>query len=578
MTTLRQRMTRALDARTRRGVELGPYDIETQRDIRTPMDDGVELLGDLHRPVGGPNGEAPVLPTIVLRSPYGRAGALAGGARALAYEGFTVFIQSCRGTAGSQGEFRPQIDEQRDGIATLRWVRQQPWFTGRLATYGQSYLGYVQWAVAGKLQRDEPDTAQEALVLHITMPDFGAITWDNGAYSLRNALGWTRMMDRMRRGGLVLLGMILPDPKLDRAFDVLPLSAGDTAVLGSPNAWYQDWVRHEKLTDEYWTQQSHTASVPDVTAPVAMLSGWYDIFLPWQLRTYAQLVSAGNQPWLTLGPWGHTSQGMAAPAHTETIAFLKQVFTGKDAGRRTPVRAYLTGAEEWHDLTAWPPPGSAVQPWTLREGGGLGPDATADAGSPEPVSPTERDQLTGVTRYTYDPADPTPAVGGPSLTPRTAPVDNAKHEKRPDVAVFHGDVLTEPLTIGGEPVAHVRIRSSAPSYDVFVRITDVHPDGRSMTVCDGIRRIGSIATASTDPEPDADGFREVAVTLWPAYHRFAAGHRIGIQISSGAHPRYARNPGTGEPAFTAERTVVAHQEISHSGPGASRIHLPVVAP
>ena len=117
------------------------------------------------------------------------------------------------------------------------------------------------------------------------------------------------------------------------------------------------------------------------------------------------------------------------------------------------------------------------------------------------------------------------------------------------MAVFRSAVLDAPLEIAGEPVARIRIRSSAPSFDVFVRITDVHPDGRSMTVCDGIRRIGSVATVDTDPVPDADGFREVEVHLWPAFHRFAAGHRVGIQVSSGAHPRYARNPGTGEPAF-----------------------------
>lgn len=557
MPRLRQRITKAMDARARRGVTLGSHEIAIERDVRVPMSDGVMLLADLIRPVDGGD---PALPTIVMRGPYGRRGPFAGSARALAYDGFTVLVQSCRGTWGSEGVFHPQVDEQRDGVDTLRWVRAQPWFTGTLATFGQSYLGYTQWAVAGHLQRTEPETAQDALVLHITMPDFGAITWDNGAFSLRNALGWTRMMDRMRRGGLALLGMLLPDPKLQKAFDTLPLSAGDTAAMGHPVDWYQRWIDHERLTDEYWTQQSHTASVVDVTAPVAMLTGWYDIFLPWQLRTYATLVAAGNQPWLTIGPWGHVSPGMAVPAHTETIGFLRQVFAGADAGRPAPVRAYLTGAEPaWHDLPAWPPPGSAPQQWNLAAGGGFG---TADSDA-------------GTTTFTYDPDDPTPAVGGPSLNPDTDPLDNTAHERRRDLAVFGSEVLADAVTVVGEPVARIRFRSSAPSFDVFVRITDVHPDGRSLTVCDGIRRIGSIGTAATDPEPDAEGWRVVAVSLWPTFHRFAAGHRIGVQVSSGAHPRYARNPGTGEPAASAASTVVARQEISHDGPAASHLDLPV---
>ncbi|BCK54865.1 CocE/NonD family hydrolase [Nocardia wallacei] len=555
MTTLRQRLTRALDARTRGSTALGPYPVTVDRDLRAPMDDGVELLGDLYRPVGADG----TLPTVVIRGPYGRRGIIGGTARALAYDGFTVFFQSCRGTWGSGGRFIPQLDEQRDGIATLRWVRRQSWFTGRLATFGESYMGYTQWAVAGTMCRADPANAPEALILQITMPDFGEITWDNGAFALRNALGWSNLMDRMGRGPRGLVTLPFANRALRKAFDVLPLSAGDSAAVGHPIHWYQDWVRHERLTDDYWTGQSHTDSVPDVTVPVLMITGWYDIFTPWQLRTYRRLVEAGNPPRLTIGPWGHLSRGKTAPAHRDSVAFLKEVCTGSDAGRATPVRAYQTGARRWHDLEVWPPAGSAAREWLLHTGGGL---ATA-------VGPA------GVTRYTYDPADPTPAVGGPSLTPHTLPMDNAAHERRADVAVFRSEPLGEPLDVAGEPVAAIRIRSSAPSYDVFVRLTDVHPDGRSITVCDGIRRVGSIGTAATDPPPDDDGFRVVEVALWPTFHRFAAGHRVGVQVSSGAHPRYARNPGTGEPAFTAATTTPARQEISHEGPHASRIILPV---
>ncbi|GAA3909780.1 CocE/NonD family hydrolase [Microbacterium invictum] len=555
MSTLRQRFTKMIDRRVRKGVALGPYDVEVDRNLRVPMDDGIELLADLYRPVGADGS----LPTIVIRGPYGRSGMLGGAARALAYEGFPVLFQSSRGTWGSPGVFHPQIDEQRDGIATHRWVRRQPWFTGRLATFGESYMGYTQWAVAGKMAQEDAVNAPEAMVLQITMPDFGAITWDNGAFSLRNALGWSRMMDRMGRGGPVLLGMLLPDPKLKKAFDVLPLGQGDSAATGHAIGWYQDWVKHEDLSDRYWTQQSHTASVPDVTAPVLMVTGWYDIFLPWQLRNYAQLVEAGRPPVLTVGPWGHISRGKAAPAHNDTIAFLKHTFRDEPWDRPAPVRAYQTGLEQWHDLEMWPPAGSEQTPFHLGADGAV---------AREPVT-------AGTTGYTYDPDQATPAVGGPSLTPDTDPMDNAAHEQRSDVLTFRSGALDQPLDVAGEPVGVIRVRSTAPSFDVFVRITDVHPDGRSMTVCDGIRRIGSVGTRATDPEPDGDGFREVAVTLWPTFHRFAPGHRVGIQISSGAHPRYARNPGTGEPAFEAATTVIAQQTIAHGGDTGSRIELPV---
>lgn len=555
MTSVRGRVVRWLDERARTGVVLGSHEVEVVRDLRVPMPDGVHLLADLHRPVGADG----TLPTIVIRGPYGRRGTLGRVARMLAYEGFPVLFQSCRGTGGSEGVFRPQLDEQRDGIATHRWVRRQPWFTGRLATFGESYMGYTQWAVAAEMQRNDPDQAPEAYVLQITMPDFGAVTWDNGAFALQNALGWSRMMDRMSRGLAGRLAMLLPDPRLGRAFDVLPLSAGDAAVAGRPIPWYQDWVSHEDLTHPYWTQQSYTDSVGEVTAPALMITGWYDIFLPWQLRDHAAMVAAGNPPLLTVGPWGHMTPEKAAPAHQNTVAFLKSTFADEPWPRPAPVRAYRTGSEDWHDLPSWPPPGTAVTDWFLHADGRV----------------TEQTAAAGITEYVYDPEHPTPAVGGPSLGPDTAPADNAAHERRGDVVAFRSEELSAPIDIAGEPTARVRIRSSARSFDVFVRITDVHPDGRVMTVCDGIRRIGSLGTRASDPEPDGEGFREVEIPLWPTFHRFRRGHRIGVQLSSGAHPRYARNPGTGIAAATAERTVVAEQVVAHGGEGGTRIGLPV---
>ena len=547
------RLTRAMDARMLRGGTLGRHEVETIRDLPVPMADGTILLADLYRPIDAD----PTLPTILIRGPYGRRGPIGPG-RLLAYEGFTVIFQSCRGTSGSGGTFVPQIDDERDGIETVRWVRKQPWFTGHLATYGESYMGYTQWAIADGMAKD-PD-APEAYILQITMPDFGAITWDNGTLALRNALGWSRMMDRLTRGtGLGMLSVLLPDPKLERAFDVLPLRKGDSAATGHPIAWYQDWIQHEKLTDQYWTQQSHAKTV--ITKPVYMITGWYDIFLPWQLRDYARLAAAGNAPRITIGPWGHVTPGKAAPAISESAAFLKETFADGAGDRAAPVRAFQTGAEEWHDLPVWPPVGSAGKEWFLGSGGRLVPDPVED----------------GTTTYSYDPARPTPAVGGPSLLPKTTPVDNAAHEKRDDVLTFQTATLTEPLEIAGEPIARIRIRSSAPSFDVFIRITDVAPDGTSMTVCDGIRRIGSIATTATDPRPDKDGFREVELRLWPTFHRFAAGHRASIQVSSGAHPRYARNPGSGQAAFEAADIQIANQELAHGGAKGSRIELPVWA-
>jgi predicted acyl esterase len=71
----------------------------------------------------------------------------------------------------------------------------------------------------------------------------------------------------------------------------------------------------------------------------------------------------------------------------------------------------------------------------------------------------------------------------------------------------------------------------------------------------------------------------VKLALWPTAHRFAAGHRIRLQMSSGAHPRYARNPGTGEDpsAATAGRMQAVDIEVLRDSAHRSALVLPVVA-
>lgn len=554
--TLADKLQHAIGRRLVPGATFGDQQVRSTP-LETPMSDGTILIGELLMP----DKVAPGTPTIVMRGPYGRSLPFkARGPLQFATRGFPVFLQSSRGTAGSGGVFHPQVDEQRDGIDTLRWVRAQPWFTGRLATAGESYLGYTQWAVAGKLSRDEPGTAADAMSLTTTMPDFGAITWDNGAYALRNALGWTQVKTLLEGNMLALRVLTGPNPKLEKGFAAMPLRTGDLTVLGKHNDWYQDWLTHEDLRDEYWSKQSHRASVKDVTAPMVMTTGWYDIFLPWQIGTYADLAAQGRAPRLTIGPWNHTAAGTVEANLTETLDLFAEVFHGVPHPRPLPVHFQLTGTDEWHDVSTWPPPGTVDEAHYLHSDGSLSASEPAKGNAP--------------TAYVYDPADPTPATGGPSLNDDMI-VDDAEHEKRADVVTFTSAPLSGDVDMTGTPVATVWVRSDRPSVDVFVRITDVDRAGKSTSVTDAIRRVGVPATAHTDPQRTADGAWPIEIPLWPAGHRFASGHRIRVQISSGAFPRYARNTGSGKPAADDVESHVAHQEILHEPGRASFVRLPV---
>ena len=158
-------------------------------------------------------------------------------------------------------------------------------------------------------------------------------------------------------------------------------------------------------------------------------------------------------------------------------------------------------------------------------------------------------------------ADPTPAVGGVRLNSSAGRVDNTSLEARPDVLTYTTPVLDDDVEVIGEVSAEIWFSSSLPHADVFVRLCDVDPDGHSWNICDGLVSL----TGADEPQC-------ATVTLWPTAYRFKRGHRIRVQVSSGAFPRYARNPGTGESRATATKLLAADQNV-HCGQSA--IILPV---
>ena len=147
------------------------------------MRDGAVLLAEHHIPATDhPMG------TVLVRTPYGRRSALdALSSRVLAVRGYHVLVQSVRGTFGSGGVFDPMVDEERDGHDTVAWLREQPWFDGRLATYGASYLGWTQWTVL----TDPPPELRAAVVL-VAPHDFAASVYSTGAFALQGFLSLER--------------------------------------------------------------------------------------------------------------------------------------------------------------------------------------------------------------------------------------------------------------------------------------------------------------------------------------------------------------------------------------------------
>jgi hypothetical protein len=516
-----------------------------ERDAAVPMDDGAVLRADLAHPDGpGP------WPTLLMRSPYGRRNIAGLLGPIFARRGFRLVVQSCRGTFGSGGSFRPQFDERADGLATLRWLRARPWFDGRLAMSGPSYLGYVQWAIAS-----EAEPQLSALCPHITMSSLAAHWYAGGSFALDDAIGWTAMVSNQERRFAALRQPFVAR-RVARHLGELPLLTLDERILGRAVPFWRDFVQNPAADHPFWAPADHRQKVASVRSPVAMVSGWYDIFLPTQLADYAALAGAGSPPWLVIGPWTHTSLPGMAEQLRDTLAWLTAHLRGdRSLLRGDPVRLFVMGADEWRGFERWPPPGFAAERWHLHAGGRLARELPR-------VSPADV--------YRYDPADPTPIAGGTLLSRAAGRRDQRATEARGDVLTYTSDALERDLEVIGDVAATIHVSSNLPHFDVFVRLCDVDPRGVSTNVCDGIQRV--------DPNrwrQRVDGVLPLRVALWPTAHGFRRGHRIRVQVAGGAHPRFARNLGGGEPLATGTRLAHSDQSIHHDPAHPSAIELPV---
>ncbi|MGJ6965310.1 CocE/NonD family hydrolase [Streptosporangium sp. G11] len=526
--------------------------ITVERDLPVPMPDGVTLLADRYAPVG-----AVRPPTILIRSPYGRRGMFGRTfGRGFAKQGFQVVMQSCRGGFGSGGLLDPLGDEHDDGLATLAWLRGQDWYGGSLAMHGPSYLGYTQWAIAPFAGPD-----LKAMSTSVTASQFRDAAYVGGAFALESSLMWTTLtasMDRPFGGAGALL---VPRRTRRAALSGRPLGELDVLSAGRGMPFFQDLLNHHAEPAAYWGRRDFSASVGEVEAAVTMVGGWYDVFLPWQVKDYTAMRAAGRRPYLTIGPWYHADVRHGRVANAEAIAWFRAHLLGDPSGlREQPVRLYVTGAGEWRDYPDWPVPGMREQRWHLHPGLALSPDAPDGPHDAEPG------------RFRYDPAHPTPALGGPVLLGNSEPRDNRRLEARRDVLVHTGPELRRDTEMIGPVFADLYVRSSGTGHaDVVVRVCDVHPDGASYNVCEGVRRL-----VPGDPPAGDDGIRRVRVDLWPIGHRFRRGHRIRVHVAGGAYPRIARNLGTGEPLGTGSAMVATDHEIFHDPSHPSAIVLPLV--
>jgi putative CocE/NonD family hydrolase len=534
MTLLTRGLSRLLHlpaAQTRR--------LERQRDLPMELSDGTVLLADRWFPRGQPTG----LPTLLMRTAYGRRGVWAFEAALLAERGYNVLVQSSRGTHGSGGVFEPFAHERADGIEAIAWLHAQPFCDGRVATWGSSYCGYTQLALCDGVD----PTLLSALAPSVASADLRDLFRPYNAFTLQSMGGWIYGLDPEGRRGLLgsVKHMRAGRVPRERIKAELPVRELDVVLTGEPRDYFRDWVDHSR-DDPYWDRFDARAGLRTQRAPMSFHAGWFDIFTPTQLADAEVLLNTGRDVRLTIGPWNHGG-GFAMRMRDALQLFDETMKGGAARVDERPVKIQLYGDKRWWAFSGWPLVSSPLA-YHLRADGGLSADAPTDPARLE---------------WTDDPADPAPSCGGAALD-KGGPVDNAVREARPDVLTFTTEPFTEDLVVIGRPRVTVRSDADVPSYDVVVRLCVVDAQGVSRNVSDGLQQI-------------AGGSADVEIEMWPVGLRVLAGQRLRLQVAGALHPLWARNLHVAGDQAAATAGVPARQALLIAPETPAQLVLPVVS-
>ncbi|HET6304628.1 MAG TPA: CocE/NonD family hydrolase [Myxococcota bacterium] len=526
------------------------------------LSDGVRLATRLWLPA---DRSTPRAPAVLVRTPFGSRGGLEPTrllAEALAGAGLAVVVQDVRGRFGSEGTLLPFEPEARDGEDAIRWIEAQPWYAGRLGLAGFSYAGFAALAAAA----GAPDRVA-ALATAGAAHDVCRALRPGGAFALELGLRLAVALEGQRSE---------PPRDLDRALAHRPLREADRIALREL-PWFRAWIDRPPSHPD-WRRLG-----PEVPKqiPTLALGGGFDPWLPAIVADHAaRAVGGESASTLVLGPWPHprplrfarADRAFLRVALREMVGFLAAALAGDPHGAGPCVRV-LDGARELA-LDGFPPATATRRVLHLRSRGfanRASGDGRLSEEGPSTGEPPDR--------FAYDPDDPAPSVGG-ALLLGGGPADQRGVEERADVLCYTGDPLAAPLDVVGPVRVVLHAASSAPDTDFTAKLVDVEPGGRAGFVCEGIVRARWRAGGAEPVWLAPDAPDELCIDLGPAFHRFRAGHRLRLDVSSSSFPRFDRNPNTrGEPGRAdAETSEVARQTLLHEATHPSRLELFVLEP
>jgi putative CocE/NonD family hydrolase len=569
----------------------GTYEVDTERSIMVAMRDGVRLSTDVYRP----KGVTGALPTILIRLPYNKAtyrGATVPAAY-FASHGYAVAVQDVRGKFASEGEYHVYQGDMTDWSDTFDWIGTQAWSTGRIGTFGCSYLGEGQIIAAQQRHPRHIAAIAQAAGGNIGRVGRRREFWgsvEGGAFSISINFGWMPVFASTDKGAR-------PMPNVDLAsfFRTLPV-IDMTERAGSPSWDWRNFLERSP-DDPWWDRQGYLTADDSVSVAALHVSSWFD--MAQEALEEAEIFRrnglndrAKNNQYAIISPTVHCASEVAGTRtkvgdlevgdarlhYWETyLAWFDRWLKGNEHAIDSLPRMqyYVIGRNEWRRSDRWPVKGMRETAFYLRSDGGAN---TAKGNGRLSLEPPKRERAD---TFTYDPANPVPSRGGSICctgNPKDVPgsFDQSEIEQRPDVLVYTTDVLRDGLELTGPMRAVVHLSSDARDTDVTVKLTDVFPDGRSMNMQEGITRVRYRDGFAQPRLMEPGQVYEVPVDLHATSWYLPPGHRLRVEISSSNFPRFDRNLNTGGRNYDETTWKVAKNTVHHSAGSLSRLILPVV--
>jgi predicted acyl esterase len=509
-----------------------------------PMRDNQELAANFYF-----NDSSVARPVVLIQTPYNKNlfnfGLPLGIAQNLETSPYHFVVVDWRGFYGSASAATANPNRGEDGYDCVEWIASQNWCDGQVATWGPSALALIQYQTA----RENPPSLVCAVPL-VGIPNNTSYEayYTGGVYK-------TEFVTQLDALGFGVSGLVLANPYYNFLWQAI-----------ESNNWYPE----------------------EIEVPMLMIGGWYDHNAHEMLNFFQALQNTSGQVAgehkLLIGPWTHGGSGVSSPGSSQqgelsypNAANWHNIFANEFLAyyllnesnnweQRAPFTYYQMGTNEWMESEGWTP-SSSIQTWFCAPEAWLSVDVPAE----------------GQQAINFDARDPSPTVGGTTLSNELeqGPYDQSETvESRADAAVFSTPELTEALEIYGSVRVEAYVSCNRTDTDLAVRLTDVYPDGRSMLLTDGIRRLrmrNGYTLAESELMTPGEIY-QLEIDLPELAHTFLPGHQLRLVITGSNYPKYHANLNNGGEMYVPGDTLEATINIHLGGVNATRVHLPLANP